>query len=97
MHALTTFSHSCVPPLELGITWSRVKALVSLHQVNIIHADLKTNNVILHYMDKKQIIKLIDFGMSYFSETDDLIDIEYKCGTMGYRAPEQEEYKNFNE
>ena len=44
-------------------------------------------------MDKKQIIKLIDFGMSYFSETDDMIDIEYKCGTMGYRAPEQEEYK----
>jgi serine/threonine protein kinase len=78
---------------KMKITLSLVKALSSLHHKNIIHGDLKTNNAILHYMDKKQIIKLIDFGMSYFSETDDMIDIEYKCGTMGYRAPEQEEYK----
>jgi len=77
---------------KIKITLSLVKALSSLHHKNIIHGDLKTNNVILHYMDKKQIIKLIDFGMSYFSETDDMIDVEYK-GTMGYRAPEQEEYK----
>ena len=78
---------------KIKIALSLVKALSSLHHKKIIHGDLKTNNVILHYMDKKQIIKLIDFGMSYFSETDDMIDIEYKCGTMGYRAPEQEEYK----
>jgi len=77
---------------KIKITLSLVKALSSLHHKKIIHGDLKTNNVILHYMDKKQIIKLIDFGMSYFSETDDMIDVEYK-GTMGYRAPEQEEYK----
>jgi serine/threonine protein kinase len=78
---------------KMKITLSLTKALVALHKVKIIHGDLKTNNVILHYMTKKQIIKLIDFGMSYFSETDDMIDIEYKCGTVGYRAPEQEEYK----
>ena len=78
---------------KMKITLSLVKALVSLHEVGIIHGDIKTNNVVLHYMEKKQIIKLIDFGMSYFSKTNELIDIEYKCGTMGYRAPEQEKYK----
>ena len=78
---------------KMKITLSLVKAVCALHNKNIIHGDLKTNNVILHYMYKKQIIKLIDFGMSYFSDTQDLIDIKYKCGTVGYRAPEQEEYK----
>ena len=78
---------------KIKIALSLVKALTSLHHKKIIHGDLKTSNVVLHYMDKKQIIKLIDFGMSYFSETDDMIDIEYKCGTIGYRAPEQEELK----
>ena len=51
----------------------------------------------LHYEYKKEIIKLIDFGMSYISDSNQLIDMKYISGTEGYRAPEQEEYKvNFS-
>ena len=50
----------------------------------------------MKYGNKKQTIKLIDFGMSYFSEGQNLIDIEYICGTLGYRAPEQENNKKMN-
>ena len=49
--------------------------------------------MVLHYLKRKQIIKLIDFGMSYLSDTEEMIDIEYRCGTLGYRAPEQEDYQ----
>ena len=78
---------------KMKITLSLAKAVTALHQKDIIHGDLKTNNVVLHYMNKKQIIKLIDFGMSYLSDTRELIRIEHKCGTVGYRAPEQEQYQ----
>lgn len=78
---------------KMKITLSLAHAVKELHDHKIIHGDIKTNNMVLHYMEKKQIIKLIDFGMSYFSNTNKLIDIECKCGTMGYRAPEQENYQ----
>lgn len=78
---------------KMKITLSLAKAVRELHQNNIIHGDIKTNNVILHYEPKKEYIKLIDFGVSYMTNTDDLIEIECRCGTLGYRAPEQEDLK----
>ena len=76
---------------KMKITLSLAKAMKELHKNNIIHGDVKTNNVVLHYEPKKEYIKLIDFGVSYISNTDDLIEIECRCGTLGYRAPEQED------
>ena len=43
----------------------------------------------LYYGEKRQGIKLIDFGMSYFSEGKEHFEIECRCGTDGYCAPEQ--------
>ena len=77
---------------KIKITRSIVKGIQELHTKGIIHGDIKTNNMVLHYKLKKQSVKLIDFGMAYFTDTDDLIDIVYKCGTVGYRAPEQDDY-----
>lgn len=78
---------------KIKIIKSFVKAICELHDRCIIHGDIKTNNIVLHYEYKKQIIKLIDFGMSYHSNKNDMIDLEYKSGTLGYRAPEQESYQ----
>ena len=78
---------------KMKITLSLAKSLYELHNNNIIHGDIKTNNLVLHYEPKKEIIKLIDFGVSYITDTNKLIDIECKCGTLGYRAPEQEDLK----
>jgi serine/threonine protein kinase len=77
---------------KMKIALSISKAIDELHSVGIIHGDIKTNNMILHYQPKKQIIKLIDFGMSYFKESDKLVEIEVKTGTEGYRPPEQDNY-----
>jgi len=76
---------------KMKITLSLAKAMKELHSHNIIHGDIKTNNVVLHYEPKKEYIKLIDFGVSYMTNADDLIEIECRCGTLGYRAPEQED------
>lgn len=76
---------------KMKIALSLAKAINELHTNNIIHGDIKTNNVVLHYEPKKEYIKLIDFGVSYMTNTDDLIEIECRCGTLGYRAPEQED------
>ena len=78
---------------KVRITRSFIKGVKELHSRKIIHGDIKTNNTVLQYLLKKQKLKLIDFGMSYFTDTDDCIDIEYKCGTLGYRAPEQDNYR----
>ena len=82
---------------KVRITKMILEAVNSIHSKNIIHGDIKTNNMALHYEYKKEIIKLIDFGMSYISDSNQLIDMKYISGTEGYRAPEQEEYKiNFS-
>ena len=78
---------------KIKIARSIISGVKELHSKGIIHGDIKTNNMVLHYLPKKQIVKLVDFGMSYFSEGNGLIDIYYKCGTMGYRAPEQDQLK----
>ena len=87
--------HWCygMPELQkVRITKSLIKGVQELHSNKIIHGDIKTNNMVLQYKLKQQIVKLVDFGMAYSSETDDLIEIVYKCGTVGYRAPEQDDY-----
>tara|TARA_Y100000590_G_scaffold446381_1_gene580026 strand:+ start:2218 stop:3159 length:942 start_codon:yes stop_codon:yes gene_type:complete len=82
---------------KIRITKFILQAVNKLHSDGIIHGDIKTNNMALHYEYKKEIIKLIDFGMSYISKTNKLIIMDYKSGTPGYRAPEQEKYKiNFS-
>jgi serine/threonine protein kinase len=75
---------------KLRITCGILKAVKELHENGVIHADIKTDNIILHYGVTNQVIKLIDFGMSNM-ETD--IDMSCVCGTMGYCAPEQYNYQ----
>ena len=78
---------------KIKVTRSMVEGVKELHSYGIIHGDIKTNNMVLQYCLKKQILKLVDFGMAYFTDTDDCIEIYYKCGTVGYRAPEQDNHE----
>ena len=87
------WSYLLPEPEKIKITRSIIEGVQELHSKGIIHGDIKTNNMVLQYKSKEQTIKLIDFGVSYFSTTDECIDIYYKCGTVGYRAPEQDDYR----
>ena len=77
---------------KIKIVCNLFKAVKELHSKSIVHGDIKSDNTMLYYGEKRQGIKLIDFGMSYFSEAKDNFAIECRCGTDGYCAPEQ--YRN---
>lgn len=55
-----------------------------LHSINIVHRDLKPENLLL---DKdKKIIKLVDFGLGRFYQSDS--KVETACGSPCYAPPE---------
>jgi len=62
-----------------------IESVDELHNQEIIHSDIKLENIIIH----NKIIKLIDFGVSYMMNGKKCILINTTYGTEGYMAPEQ--------
>ena len=52
---------------------------------NIIHRDLKLENILLNSKENNYEVKLADFGLSTSINN---IDLFRHCGTPGYVAPE---------
>eukprot|EP01136_Pigoraptor_vietnamica_P033896 Opistho-1_new@97236 len=60
-----------------------VSAVEHLHQIGIVHRDLKAENLLL---DDNMNIKIIDFGLSNNFEVGELL--RTRCGSFEYTAPE---------
>ncbi|KAG1449222.1 hypothetical protein G6F56_008708 [Rhizopus delemar] len=60
-------------------------AIAFLHDQNIVHRDIKLENVVI-FDREKLIVKLCDFGLSTFMKPGILL--ETNCGTIMYAAPE---------
>lgn len=77
------------PPEEVvPIIEQVVKGLYALHRNEIIHQDLKPDNVII---TPSGVAKIIDYGSCYVSGIDEIavpIAREVALGTRGYSAPE---------
>lgn len=65
------------PPNEKSIIMQLFRGIHYLHTKNILHGDLKTNNIFI----KGSIIKIGDFGLSQINQTDFSDDI-YKLGLI---------------
>ncbi|MBN1210984.1 MAG: protein kinase, partial [candidate division Zixibacteria bacterium] len=62
------------------------EGLQEAHDNGIIHRDIKPSNIIL---DKKNRLKLLDFGLAAVRGTDQLTKAGSTMGTIGYMSPEQ--------
>ncbi|EIE86302.1 hypothetical protein RO3G_11013 [Rhizopus delemar RA 99-880] len=60
-------------------------ATAFLHEQNIVHRDIKLENVVI-FDREKLIVKLCDFGLSTFMRPGK--PLETNCGTVMYAAPE---------
>jgi serine/threonine protein kinase len=67
------------------------RALAYIHNMGIIHADIKLANFALcKESDDSEVLKIIDFGLSLVVEEDEehKAHINNCIGTLGYIAPE---------
>ncbi|CEL94264.1 unnamed protein product [Vitrella brassicaformis CCMP3155] len=63
-----------------------LSALVTLAEHEVVHRDLKTENLIIEREDDPTSIKLIDFGLAAFLSQEQAMKM--RCGSPGYVAPE---------
>ncbi|CAD8146773.1 unnamed protein product [Paramecium octaurelia] len=62
------------------------EALIKLSELEIIHRDIKPQNLVLAEEDDFNSLTIIDFGFATFTNINRYL--LYKCGTPGYAAPE---------
>ena len=68
-----------------------INGLQYIHSENIVHRDLKPENLLL---GKNNILKIIDFGLSNFSEPENYL--ETPCGSPCYASPEMVSGKKYD-
>jgi serine/threonine protein kinase len=74
---------------KLSIIKNIILSLKEIHDIDIIHGDIKTNNIIIH--PDTCDAKIIDFGATMFIERGRIyMETEWEHGTLGYRCPEEE-------
>jgi serine/threonine protein kinase len=62
------------------------KALTYIHSKNVIHRDLKLENIIIKSKMNLE-LSVIDFGLADFYDPEGANQLQL-CGTVGYIAPE---------
>jgi len=85
-----------MPPLRVSAIIRQVAAaLDAAHALGIIHRDIKPENIVLIQSDKKDVAKVLDFGIAKYRklQSDSTVvsatDTGMVVGTPGYMSPEQ--------
>lgn len=78
--------------LKKSIAISIIKSIISMYRNNIVHGDLKSQNLAVHREDSNNLyVKVIDYGTCYHvNNPDKNIELDDIIGTAGFYAPEQE-------
>ncbi|CAN5375298.1 hypothetical protein BH11MYX1_BH11MYX1_02410 [soil metagenome] len=67
-----------------GVMSQLLAGVISIHEAGVIHADLKSSNVLIDELDR---VTIIDFGLACLAPCDEL-QHEIFGGTPAYMAPE---------
>ena len=74
---------------KLKYVQSLIKSLKEFHTSDIVHADIKPSNILI---SESGDVKFIDFGASIFMEDGrKYMETDWTHGTIGYRAPEEDQ------
>lgn len=73
------------PQHALSVLWQLSTAVDHLHELGIVHSDIKPSNIMLNVHDRR--VTLIDFGVAFDFESERAQ--RGSSGTRGYIAPEQ--------
>ena len=71
-----------------------IDALSYLHSQNIVHRDVKPENILLNKINRIINCKLIDFGISRTFQNNELVSTP--CGTASYASPEMHKGEAYN-
>jgi eukaryotic-like serine/threonine-protein kinase len=78
------------PRESIDILRQVASALSSAHRKQIVHRDLKSDNLMLATEDGRTVVKLVDFGIAKtFDDSTQLTAAGYMLGTPNYMSPEQ--------
>jgi len=79
--------------LKKSIAISIIKSIISMYRNNIVHGDLKSQNLAVHREDSNNLyVKVIDYGTCYHvNNPDKNIELDDIIGTAGFYAPEQQD------
>ena len=78
------------PRESIDILRQVASALSAAHRKQIVHRDLKSDNLMLASEGVRRVVKLVDFGIAKtFDESTQLTAAGYMLGTPHYMSPEQ--------
>jgi serine/threonine protein kinase/Flp pilus assembly protein TadD len=75
-------------PVDQAIDWIEqiAQGLKSAHDMNIVHRDIKTENVMINKDDR---LKIMDFGLAKIKSSEGVTKTRSSLGTLSYMSPEQ--------
>ena len=79
---------------QKNILFCLVSAVHHLHLNEIMHRDIKLENILFFKITNKREVCLVDFGLATYTNVDKLMFV--RCGTAGYVAPEIIKHNNKN-
>jgi len=86
---------SCPEAAVAEVAWQLLHALEHLHRQGIAHRDVKLENIMFDGKDRRR-VKLVDFGFAR-RIVGNISDLQDRCGSLQYVAPEVTSGKSYNE